>query len=118
LWQKLIDGLAPEGLLYVEVHTTDDPGSDQGAGAQSDAPVSETAGQVINYFPPGELIRWATAAPPLRVLRYEERLEWDYTHGPEHQHGKAILVAVRGRTLPDWYGHPPLFPRRPLSRGE
>ncbi len=113
LWRRLVEGLAPDGLLYVEVHTTDDPGSDQGAGAQSEAPVSETADQVINYFPPGELIRWAATDPLLRVLRYEERLEWDYTHGPEHQHGKAVLVAVQGMILPDWYGHPALFPRQP-----
>ncbi|MEX0824602.1 MAG: class I SAM-dependent methyltransferase, partial [Pirellulaceae bacterium] len=91
LWQAMVAGLAEGGMLYVEVHTTDDPGSSEGAGAVSDAPVSETADQVINYFPPGRLVEFAVQADRLRILRYEERLEWDYTHGPEHQHGKAAL---------------------------
>lgn len=112
LWQAMVTGLADGGMLYVEVHSTDDPGSPTGAGAESPAPVSETADQVINYFPPGKLVELAIHADDLRVLRYEERLEWDYTHGPAHQHGKAALVAVKSGTLLNWYGHPELFPRR------
>lgn len=111
LWKAMVAGLADDGALYVEVHTTDDPGSSQGAGALSDAPVSETADQVVNYFAPGRLLEFAVRTAGLRTLRYEERLEWDYTHGREHQHGKAVLLAVKAETLLTWYGHPELFPR-------
>lgn len=115
VWPRLAAGLAEEGVLYVEVHTTDDPGSPSGAGAVSGAPVSETARWVVNYFPPGELLRMAAADTRLRVLRYEERLEWDYTHGPEHLHGKATLLATTADSSPSWYGHPIAFPRRGFS---
>ncbi|KAA5546987.1 class I SAM-dependent methyltransferase [Roseiconus nitratireducens] len=113
LWQRMTAGLRQGGLLYVEVHTTEDPGSDQPPGNGSDAPVSETAAEVIHYFQPNQLARWASEEDArLRILRYEERLEWDYTHGPEHQHGKAILLAVRAGAHPPWYGQPAAFPRR------
>ncbi len=112
VWKRMIAALADTGFLFVEVHTTEDPGSDQMPGRDSDAPVSETASEVINYFTPNQLARWATEPDAgLRILRYEERLEWDYTHGPEHLHGKAILLAVREGNHPDWYGQPPAFPR-------
>ncbi|TWU06450.1 class I SAM-dependent methyltransferase [Stieleria varia] len=113
LWQKLADGLRPDGMLYVEVHTTEDPGSDQEPGCDSNDPVSETADAVINYFRPNQLARWATDPEArLRILKYEERLEWDYTHGPEHLHGKAILLAVRAGFHPPYYGQPAAFPQR------
>lgn len=113
VWRGMCDSLADGGVLYAEVHTTDDPGCDAPPGSLRDAPVSETAGAVVNYFPPNRLAMWA-AEPraALRILRYEERLEWDYTHGPEHLHGKAILLAVRAVRLPNWYGQPAAFPRR------
>lgn len=112
VWPRIIAALADEAVLYVEVHTTDDPGSPCGGGSTSDEPVSETAQWVVNYFPPGKLLRMAAESPRLRVLRYEERLEWDYTHGPEHLHGKAILLAVTAGSTPPWYGHPAAFPRK------
>ncbi|TWU22142.1 tellurite resistance protein TehB [Novipirellula galeiformis] len=113
LWERMANALTETGILYAQVHTTEDPGSDQSPGKESDAPVSETADAVINYFPPNELARWAVAANRrLRILRYEECLEWDYTHGPEHLHGKAILLATRAGAHPPWYGQPALFPRR------
>jgi len=112
VWKRMTTALADTGFLFVEVHTTEDPGSDQIPGSRSDAPVSETAAAVINYFAPNQLARWATEPESrLRILHYEERLEWDYTHGPEHLHGKAVLLAVRERNHPDWYGQPPAFPR-------
>lgn len=114
VWNRITPALADTGFLFVEVHTTDDPGSDQIPGSARQAPVSETAGEVINYFAPNQLARWAMDPQAgLRILRYEERLEWDYTHGAEHLHGKAILLAVRQGYYPDWYGQPPAFPRRP-----
>ncbi|MCG8648481.1 MAG: class I SAM-dependent methyltransferase, partial [Pirellulales bacterium] len=114
VWRKMVNALSQSGFLYVQVHTTEDPGSDQPPGNQSDAPVSETAAAVINYFAPNQLANWALEPESrLRILRYEERLEWDYTHGPEHLHGKAVLLAVGQEHYPNWYGHPPAFPRQP-----
>lgn len=114
VWKRLTAALSETGVLYVEVHTTEDPGSDQLPGSASKAPVSETASAVINYFRPNQLATWAVDPESrLRVLRYEERLEWDYTHGPEHLHGKAILLAVRDGYHPPWYGQPAAFPKAP-----
>jgi SAM-dependent methyltransferase len=112
VWQRMADAITDDGVLFVEVHTSEDPGSDQLPGRDSDAPVSETAGAVVNYFLPNQLAAWAIAPQArLRVLHYQERQEWDYTHGPEHLHGKAILLAVRAGHHPTWLGQPPAFPR-------
>ncbi len=112
VWRSMVASLTDRGMLYVEVHTTEDPGSDLQPGCDRDAPVSETADAVINYFQPNQLAAWATAPESgLRILRYEERIEWDYTHGPEHLHGKAVLLAVRAGHHLDWYGQPAAFPR-------
>lgn len=113
VWKSMCAGLAPSGFLYVQVHTTEDPGSGVAPGNTSDEPVSETAGAVVNYFPPNRLVAMAIdTTANLRVLRYEERLEWDYTHGEPHQHGKAILLAVRADFHPNWFGQPPAFPKQ------
>ena len=113
VWKRIAAALSDAGMLYVEVHTTEDPGSSVEPGLSDDAPVSETAGAVINYFAPNQLAQWANSAESnLRILRYEERLEWDYTHGAEHMHGKAILLAVRAGFYPRWYGQPAAFPRK------
>lgn len=113
LWRRITRALEPDGMLYAEVHTTEDPGSGTPPGSLRDAPVSETAGAVINYFAPNQLASWAiNPMSQLRILRYEERLEWDYTHGPEHLHAKATLLAVRAGSHPEWYGQPLAFPRR------
>lgn len=112
VWQRMVNGLRPQGILYVEVHSSDDPGCAEAPSANEPAPVSETAAWVIHYFDHGKLLRWAMDAPSLRVLRYEERLEWDYTHGPEHKHAKAILLATTAQHRPEWYGHPAAFPRQ------
>ncbi len=113
VWKRMTSAISDAGFLYVNVHTTEDPGSDQEPGISSTAPVSETASAVINYFAPNQLAAWAADPEArLRILRYEERLEWDYTHGPTHLHGKAILLAVRRGSHPDWYGQPAAFPQR------
>ena len=112
VWRAMCRSLAVGGVMYVEVHTTEDPGCPDPPGRDRDAPISETADAVINYFLPNQLAAWAADPDSqLRILRYEERLEWDYTHGPEHLHGKAILLAVRADALPDWYGQPAAFPK-------
>ena len=114
VWTKILNSLTQTGLLAIEVHSSEDPGSDLPPGCNSTAPKSETAGAVVNYFPPNQLASWATeTSADLRILRYEERLEWDYTHGPEHMHGKVSLLAIRKGTSPQWYGQPRMFPRRP-----
>lgn len=118
LWQRLLAGLTPDGALYAEVHTTDDPGSATGHGATSTAPVSETARHVVNYFSPNQLLNWAIQEPGLRILRYEERSEWDYTHGPEHFHGKAILLVSKHESIDHWFGHPLAFPRQSPQMSE
>jgi cyclopropane fatty-acyl-phospholipid synthase-like methyltransferase len=113
VWQRMCDSLTGTGFLYVQVHTTEDPGSRLPPGNLSREPVSETAGAVINYFRPNQLAAMAVnERSGLRILRYEERLEWDYTHGPSHQHGKAVLLAVRAGFHPPWYGQPAAFPKR------
>ena len=111
LWNQVVNGLTEQGFLFVEVHTTDDPGCVKCTSQSPDAPVSETAQWVINHFARGQLLQLALATPTLRILRYEERYEWDYTHGPEHKHAKAVLVATHKNHDPAWYGHPLAFPR-------
>ncbi|MEL6897521.1 MAG: class I SAM-dependent methyltransferase [Planctomycetota bacterium] len=111
VWPRFVQSLDPtNGVMYVEVHSTEDPASDQPPGCDSSAPRSETAEHVVNYFAPGRLVRMALDAG-LRVLRYEERIEWDKTHGPEHQHGKQILLACVPGFCPEWFGHPKAFPK-------
>ncbi|MDA8743616.1 class I SAM-dependent methyltransferase [Rubripirellula amarantea] len=113
VWKNMVRGLNDRGLLFVEVHTTEDPGSPEQPGCDSAMPMSETANAVINYFKPNQLAAWAIEPESqLRILHYEERLEWDYTHGDEHMHGKAILLAVREGYHPSWYGQPAAFPRK------
>jgi cyclopropane fatty-acyl-phospholipid synthase-like methyltransferase len=113
VWSSMVGSLCDQGVLFAEVHTTEDPGSPVAPGCDSEAPVSETAGAVVNYFSPNQLASWALEPQSkLRILNYEERLEWDYTHGAEHMHGKAILLAVRSGYHPNWYGQPAAFPRQ------
>ncbi len=112
LWTRMTTALRPGGFIYCQVHTTDDPGCDLAPGCLRDDPISETAGMVVNYFEPNQLASMALGKPAnLRVLHYEERLEWDRTHGPDHLHGKAILLAVRPPVATDWYGLNTPFPR-------
>ena len=56
VWERMTAALRPDGCLYIEVHTTEDPGSFKQPGLESDAPVSETASAVINYFEPNQLV--------------------------------------------------------------
>lgn len=99
LLPKITRSLTPGGLLYVEVHTTEDPGSPTGLGPLLGLPASETADGVQHYFAPNELLH--RLSEWLRVLRYEERREWDTTHGRPHAHGKARAIALpHGRLAP------------------
>ncbi len=113
VWERIETSLASDGFIYAEVHTTEDPGCTQAPGLDNPFPISETASAVQHYFGPGELLQAATKSKRLRVLYYQERQEWDYTHGAPHHHGKAILCAVTRGFYPPWYGYPLAFPRRP-----
>lgn len=102
---KIAAALSPAGVLYVEVHTTEDPGSPTGFGHQLQAPVSETAAAIAHYFEPNELLH--VVARYLRIIHYEERREWDHTHGRPHVHGKALALAVPKTAHPPYRGDQP-----------
>lgn len=90
------------GVLYVEVHTTEDPGSPVGAGSRKLSPESETAAAVVHYFRSNELL--GLLAERFRVIFYEERLEYDRTHGRPHEHGKAVALCVHRGAHPQYFG--------------
>ena len=84
-------------------------------------PVSESGSQVINYFRPNQLTSRALdfsdkedLSPEgfrLRVLHYEERLEWDRSHENEYLHGIAILLAMKSSSTKRscaWHDQVPL----------
>lgn len=105
IWHDMLRALTERGALYVEVHTTEDPGCRFAPQETAGAQASETAEAVINHFLPGQLLAWAVAAgDQLRVLHYEERREWDRTHGPEHLHAKSVLLAEKKGANYDWRG--------------
>lgn len=111
MFVEMAKSLTTRGAMYVEVHTTEDPGSEVWPGTENDLPISETAGSVINYFEPNQLASMAVSVDAsLRILQYEERMEWDQTHGAAHAHGKAILLAVRAGHHPIWEGVSRPFP--------
>jgi cyclopropane fatty-acyl-phospholipid synthase-like methyltransferase len=102
---KIAAALTDRGVLYAEVHTTEDPGSPTGFGHALNAPVSETADAIAHYFEPNELLK--VLAENLRIVHYEERREWDHTHGQPHVHGKAIGLAVPKNAHPPYRGDHP-----------
>jgi len=59
VWGRMLSGLNLWGVLYVEVHTVDDPGCAECPQKFQDAPVSETADAVETYFRPNQLVNWA-----------------------------------------------------------
>ena len=116
---RMLAGLNHQGVMYVEVHTVDDPGCTECPQNFQDAPVSETADAVETYFQPNQLANWALRKDTgLRILHYEERLEWDTTHGPEHLHGKAILLAERLNAHRLWRGENPVSKRALLRKSQ
>jgi 2-polyprenyl-3-methyl-5-hydroxy-6-metoxy-1,4-benzoquinol methylase len=102
VWGAICDNLKPTGVLLVEAHTVRDPGCEQTDAEQ--APVSESAEHVIRYFNPNELLDMACRR--LHVIRYEERLERDRSHGRPHRHAKASLVASLTPNSADYFGYP------------
>ena len=119
VWGRMLAGLNHQGVLYVEVHTVDDPGCAECPQKFQEAPVSETADAVETYFQPNQLANWALRKDAaLRILHYEERLEWDKTHGPEHLHGKAILLAERLGAHRLWRGENPVCKIEQLQKSK
>lgn len=104
IWRAMCDSLAPQGIMNVQVHTVADPGCDDDAGPVSEAPSSESAEHIQHYFEPNELLDMASGS--LKVLRYEQRLERDETHGSTHMHSKASLLATRHEAAPRYFGYP------------
>ena len=64
--------------------------------------LSETADAIAHYFEPNELL--SLLGKYLRIVHYEERREWDRTHGRPHVHGKAIALAVPMNAHPPYRG--------------
>jgi len=76
------------GRVYVEVFTTEDPGF-------IEAPHrSETGTAVRHFFEKGEL---ANIFKAWKILKCEEFVEEDKSHGPFHLHGIGVLIATKGR---------------------
>jgi SAM-dependent methyltransferase len=83
----LIECIEPGGVFYVSVFTQEDPSF---SGRVTD--VSDTSRLVVSHFRPNELLHDLGG---LRVVRYFEDSEVDYSHGPVHRHGVARAVAIR-----------------------
>ena len=85
--RNMIRATREGGLVFVEVHTDRDPG------VTGEGPMSEFSSHIKHYFATNELL--GLFAPDLRILAYEDRLEWDYDHGEPHKHGFASLLGQR-----------------------
>lgn len=85
----LTSWLKDGGILYLMVHTIDDP-----AYNPSTPEKSELSNMIKHYFKHNELLRLIFDCK-LRVLRYEERLEDDFDHGKPHEHGFATVIAKK-----------------------
>lgn len=82
--ERMVRAAGPDAVLFVEVHTVDDPG------VTGEGPVSEFASEIRHYFARNELLDLFRSCA--RILRYEEKAEWDHAHGPPHKHGVAVLL--------------------------
>ncbi|TVQ74002.1 MAG: class I SAM-dependent methyltransferase [Balneolaceae bacterium] len=89
LLPSIVSWLKPGGTLYLMVHSTDDPGFASHVPEQS-----ELTNMIRHYFRYNELLNLVLGCN-LRVVRYEERVEDDLTHGKPHRHGFATVVALR-----------------------
>jgi len=90
VFNQVTDSLRHGGLLYVKVHTADDPGANKDARKES-----ELAEAIHYYFGRNELLD--LVRPAYHVIRYDEMSETDRSHGDPHQHVFAKLLA---RKLP------------------
>ena len=86
LLTKITMCLNPRGILFLEVHTIDDPGFGKVPGR-----ASELSSMILHYFERNELLR--LVEPEYDILRYEEKTEEDKDHGEPHVHGFANVLA-------------------------
>lgn len=86
---KVTKSLKPGGVLFLEVHTVDDPGFGNAPGI-----VSSLSGWILHYFERNELLqlvlKWG-----YNVIRYEEVSEEDRDHGESHFHKFANIIAKK-----------------------
>ncbi|MBD3381559.1 MAG: methyltransferase domain-containing protein [candidate division Zixibacteria bacterium] len=83
---EIHDGLKENGILFVKVHTVDDPGYNGDSGQ-----ASELSKAIQHYFDNDELNR--ILKDKFDILDYEEYKTTDHTHGEPHQHAFAEAVA-------------------------
>ncbi len=88
--QAMIDALKPGGFVFVESFTVHDPAAS--AASKATETISETASFVQHYFDEGELAEWFSR---LEILRYEEFMKYDDSHGEPHYHGLARLIGSK-----------------------
>jgi tellurite methyltransferase len=91
--QAIIDSLKPDGFVFIEAFTIHDPAAN--ANRNEDETISETASFVQHYFDEGELASWFSA---LEILKYEEIMKYDDSHGEPHFHGLARLIGRKPKT--------------------
>lgn len=83
---KIHDGLKENGILFVKVHTVEDPGYNGNSGQ-----ASELSNAIQHYFDKNELNEILT--DKFDLLDYEEYMITDHTHGDPHQHAFAEAIA-------------------------
>ena len=93
LLRRLPATVCSGGWIYVSVFTTEDPSYRRPLPATSG--LSRTADFVISNFEPQELLDEVRQSG-LRIVSYREGQELDASHGPEHMHGIARVVALKG----------------------
>jgi tellurite methyltransferase len=91
----ITDALKPEGLLYVNVFTTADPGYGAAVDRTAETGVSDTSFGMAHYFAPGEL---KDCFSGLAEIYYYEGVEEDLSHGRPHHHGWASLIARKKKS--------------------
>jgi tellurite methyltransferase len=91
--QTMIDALKADGFVFIEAFTVHDPAAN--ANRNEDETISETASFVQHYFDEGELTSWFST---LQILKYEEFMKYDDSHGEPHYHGLARLIGRKPKT--------------------
>jgi tellurite methyltransferase len=88
--KAIIDSLKPDGFVFIEAFTIHDPAANESR--NEDETISETASFVQYYFDEGELASWFST---LEILKYEEIMKYDDSHGEPHYHGLARLIGIK-----------------------
>jgi tellurite methyltransferase len=89
---SIIDALKPGGFAFIEAFTVYDPAAN--ADRKEEETISETASFTQYYFDEGELADWLSQ---LEILKYEEFMKYDDSHGEPHYHGLARLIGKKPR---------------------